>query len=55
MKYNKNVKKVNNHFLLLAQEQNDIRSEFYGKYAHQIFLQLNKIKIEKIKSWTEVY
>lgn len=48
IRHNKNVKKVNNHFLLLAQEQNNIRSEFYGKYAHQIFLQLNKIKIEKI-------
>ena len=40
--HNKSVKPVNNHFLLLAQEKENIDNEFYGKYAHEIYDELKK-------------
>lgn len=50
MVHNSKVKKTNNHFLLLAQEKNDLKKEFYGKYAKEIFAQLQDINIKKIKN-----
>ena len=47
--HNKSVKSVNNHFLLLAREKENIKKEFYGKYAHDIYAELkNCYKLEDV-------
>ena len=55
IEHNKNVKKINNHFLLLAREKENLTNEFYGKYSHPIFEQLNSIEVFEINNLTSAF